>query len=211
MLSDPSGVNIASADGIGVYADTYASNWEWGFYTPDKIYAGVSLTTRSLVTVARYAGDSILESGDIVSIAQDAPDPEFDTGSKPAFLLTRANGSNSHGVFGVVEHRIEKVDVVEETPDGSESMHQIVYSSKEPIKPGDLFSVIYSGEATVKIHPDLDVTPGQRLTVDENGLARTLRTVNLNGIELAENAGIFGKSLTHSDGSGELRVFVNCR
>jgi len=66
------------------------------------------------------------------------------------------------------------------------------------------------GIADVKVDPTANFTSGEIITVG-NGFARKVQTTEINGITIAENTGIIGKTLEDSHGKEKIKVFVNCK
>ena len=72
---------------------------------------------------------------------------------------------------------------------------QFLAPGEGPAEPGEYLVVIIYGPAKVKasaIGATGSITPGTRLAVDEGGLVRALQTVEVEGVQLAEDAPTIG-------------------
>jgi hypothetical protein len=81
-----------------------------------------------------------------------------------------------------------------------------------PAGPGEYLSILIFGPAQVKADPSAGaIQPGMRLATREGGLVRPLRTVTVEGVELAESAPTLGIALNAPDEQGLVWVLVNPR
>lgn len=197
----------AHAANIGVYANTGASNHEWGFYTPDKIFSSY-VTSQGNSTYAKNTGTSTLEPGDIVCIAGGAEEKILDEAAFSVIHVELAEKNNSQAVFGVVEYRVAMVEKPEGKLDGKtrEMKKRFAYANGN-VSPGDYLSVVVFGQAEVKVNSSANIQSGQKLTVsDSEGKARVLSSD-----DSWANTGILGKALENSNGKNKIKVFVNCK
>ena len=123
--------------------------------------------------------------------------------------VTKANSNNSKAVIGVVEYKVivkeEKNDKVENTEVQKQFLH-----ADGNVRPNDYLTITVFGPADVKANSRESIKIGEILT-SENGLAKKVRTTEINGITIAENVGVLGKALEDSNGRGKIKVFVTCR
>jgi len=204
------GVDVWYAANDGVYANTLDGAQEWGLYTPDKIYAS-NVTSKGNSTYAKNTGSFTLEAGDIVCIAGGLEENVLNGEGYPVVNIEKADNSNSQAVFGVVEYKVTVSEKIEEAPDGSspEIRKRFKYADGN-VYSGDYLSVIVFGQAEVKVNSNEPVSAGDALVAD-NGVARTVKTTEVNGITIAENTGLLGKALENSSGERKIRVFVTCK
>lgn len=208
------GVYVRSAGigyGNGVYADKFGPDAEWGIYTPDKLLAESGITANALTIIAQVAGSQSLTTGDMVS-ASGAADPLPDS-TKPLPLVSLAVEGTADGVIGVVEGRMERIQVPahpDEEQEGREPRFTM-RSTEGPAQPGDLVAITVLGISQVKVAPGADIQPGQRLTASSvAGFARALRTESLNGMPVTEGAPVIGIALAAPEpGSETIPVFVS--
>ena len=77
-------------------------------------------------------------------------------------------------------------------------------------KPGDYVTIVIYGVAPVRINSlSSDILPGTRLVVDQDGQARALQTVEVEGISVAESAPTIGIALEQPDSDSLVWVLVN--
>ncbi len=211
-------ISDAATDGIsvranddGVSAETDNEFHEYGIYTTDKMFATYGYEPAKLNTFCKNNGTKILEKGDLVSIHGNYESLVLDTsenGTLPVIGIAQTNSVNPASIVGVVEHRVALQDEIDER---DQSINKSFRQTPGDIAPGDYLSIVVLGPADVKISEKLPFISGTCLTTGENGGARSVRTTEVNGIVLAENIGILGKAMEDSNGSGMIKVFVNCR
>ena len=80
-------------------------------------------------------------------------------------------------------------------------------------QPGDYVALTVLGVAQVKVDTGADIQPGQRLTPsDLAGRTRALKTVEVEGVRLAEDAPTIGIALAAPEpGKETIPVFVTLR
>jgi hypothetical protein len=194
------GVVVDSAGTTGVWANTRQSNGEWGFYTFDKIY-GSNVAVNSLTLIAQVTGTTSITPGDLVAAAGLA-DPLHETHGRLA-LVRLATSDSFTGIVGVVEGRMALASRTAETST------QDLRSVDGPARPGDYVAITVLGVAQVKVQDGAAIQPGQRLTAaDTPGTARTLRTVQVEGVRLDESGPILGVALDAAE-DGMVWVLVN--
>jgi len=199
-----------NGDYRGIYCNTFQATSEWGLYTNDKIYAD-NVSSKSISTHAKYSGSQPLEPGDLVFIAGGYEKNVLGKeDNSPVINVTKANSQNSDAVFGVVEYKVKISEEIQEANDGETKSDKSFRYAPGGVMPGDYLSVIVFGPTDVKVDNDADINIGESLVASDNG-ARKIKTTRVNGIKVAENTGVIGKSLEKSDGSNKLKVFVNCK
>jgi len=199
------GVYVNQAGDWGVYANTEQVSHEWGMYTNDKIY-GSNITTRSMSTHVRYIGDEILDAGDLVCIAGGYEENVLgEDHDLPVVNVTKANSSNSEAVLGVVEYKVDIRVKPEEPDDRKTEVQKSFRYSEGSVSSGDYLSVIVFGPMDVNLDSKSNIKTGEKLTVADNGYTRSITDDDNWRI------GILGKALEDSNGSGKIKVFVNCK
>jgi len=201
------GINIHSADYDGVDADTTNTNHEWGLYTPDKIYAGTSLSTNIISSHVKNTGASRLERGDLVCLAGGYDENVLGENGASIPHVRRAGSGNSDSVIGVVEYRVKIREEVRET---DATVAKSFRFSEGEIETGDYLSIIVFGPADVKFPEHEQISAGETVTVSSTGNIRKRRETEVNGLILTETIGTVGKAIENNDGSGILKIFVNC-
>jgi hypothetical protein len=192
----------ASGDDVGVYANTTRLDHEWGFYTPDKIYAGTALASGGPMMFVAQNGDSRnLETGDVVAVSGIGA--AFAGGDAPVLLVQEAGQANSTAAVGVVYRRFVAEEEVEEVEHEGrvERQTSIHASSTEgPIAPGDYLLIVVLGPAQVKADASLgSIRPGDLLTASSGGQAMKAEPVRVNGVEFYPPGTIIGKAMEPLD------------
>ncbi len=204
------GLFVESATSDGIHVNTLDASHEWGVYTPDKIYAGTSLSTGYITSFGLNVGNESLEPGDVVCLAggymQNIPDP----GSAPIPKVVKADAAHSEAVIGVVESAVQlHVNATEEREKGlGTSLRKSFHSKQGAAGNNDYVSIIILGSANVKVDPNVkQIEPGGKLTVSEtSGTARCVSSR-----DDVWHTGIIGKAMEQYNQSGKIKVFVNCR
>lgn len=189
------GIYVQSADRYGVYANTSRTDHEYGFYTPDKIYAGTSLATGgSVMLVAQNGEGKELEVGDVVTVnGAGAP---FGEGVLPTPLVQRARQGDS--VVGVVYRRFVAEALVEEASDGqvAQRSRMTTHTSEDPIAPGDHLLIVVMGPAAVKADTTrADIRPGDPLTVAAAGRVQRAAPLQVGGVEFYAPGKTLGQAM----------------
>jgi hypothetical protein len=209
--ADQHGVGVFSAVHDGVYAHTTQANQEWGFYTPDKIYAGSALTSGGPSMIVAQNGDGApLEPGTVVVVSGlGAPFAESDF---PAPLVQRA-GAGHGAVMGVVYARFvaeEKVEEVEHDGQVEQRTSQHSRTGEGPIAPGDYLLVVALGPAQVKaVALGGEIRSGDLLVLAGEGAAA--RMVSGSAYLPGSMVGTAMEGLEAARGSGLLWVLVQPR
>jgi hypothetical protein len=198
------GVDVTSTSQDGVYVDLAGrngvnvdgNNLAGYFAGPVQITGGC--TGCLLATFGLNAGDKPLAPGDVVSLAGLRASG---VDSVPMLMEVRT-AAGGDAVVGVVQGWAELV--TEEEPRPTEIGLHLV-PREGPASPGQYVTIAYSGLTQVKVSGP--ITQGSKLAVGTDGAARALRTVNLDGVELAENASVIGVAL-ESLGAGDGLVWV---
>lgn len=207
------GVWVDSSANTGVYANTAKADGQWGFDTPDRI-RGSNATLNTLTLLAQVAGSEALTAGDLVTAA-GVGEPLQDSAAPLA--LVRLAGGGQDSVVGVVEGRMALLPRLANAPSEGEAARRPsleLRSVEGPAAAGDYVAITVLGVARVKADAGAGaIQPGQRLTATEaTGRARTLRSVEVQGVKVAESAPVVGTALEGlASGLGEIWVFVQPR
>jgi hypothetical protein len=193
------GVYVGSAglDGVHVNAaGNYAGYFNGPIFTTGC--TGCLLTAFGVNT-----GNGELEPGDIVAIQGIQPS-DFD--GVPILMNVELAGPGSAAI-GVVQGCAEADEA--DTPAGKAPSQRLV-PRQGAVKPGEYVTIIIYGPVQVKASvADGPITAGARLTVDDAGRVRALRTVDVNGIRIAESAPVIGIALQAMTTDGLIWVLVN--
>ena len=205
--ADGTGLHVQSAGFDGVYANTTQTDREWGVYTPDKIYAGTTLTTGGPVMLVAQNGDSQhLDVGDVVTVnGAGAP---FADGVFPTPLVRKAGPGDT--VVGVV-YRHFVTEVVEKyTFDGQAALSSYTraHTLEGPIAPGQHLALVVAGAAEVKANAAGGaIAAGDPLSVGVDGRVRKAVPLDVNGVAFHAPGTTFCQAmepLTTRDGSGRI-------
>ncbi len=203
------GVYVTSAGFDGVFANTARTSGEWGFNTPDKIYAS-NVTLRSLTLIAQVAESATLSPGDLVAavgVAEPAPGSAI-----PQPLVTLADQTSFPGALGVVQSCLAYTPTP--LPEGVSGEAPLeLHSVDGSCQPGSLVALTVFGVASVRVDPAVEIQPGMRLTASAiAGAARPLRNESLNGMTVAEGAPVIGIALAApAADSNTIPIFVTLR
>ena len=209
-----SGVYVENAATHGVYANTTNAAHEWGFYTPDKIYAGTTLASGGpLLVVAQNGDGGNLESGNLVAVSGVGailPDAEAPV------PLVRRSATNGSPVLGVVYRRLVVEEKAEEKVDGNSQMEQQTFyhtnSADGPAAPGDYLLVVVLGAAQVKVEATaaMDLRPGDLLAAAPNGQATKAAPVRVGETTFYAPGTVFGQVMGAVE-NGLIWVWINPR
>lgn len=207
------GMHVDSAGNSGLYVSSASSN---GLYVGSANYgvnvAGLNLagfflgninvtggcTGCLLATFGVNASDKPLAPGDLVSLSGLRASG---VDSVPMLLEVRTAGSD-YAIVGVVQGWAELVTEDEPRPD---EIGLRLVPRDGPAAPGQYVTIAYSGLAQVKASGP--IVQGSKLAAGTDGVAHTLRTVIVDGVELAENASIIGVAL-EALGEGEALIWT---
>jgi len=181
-LADSTGMYVAMAGHYGV--DVTGINLAGYFLGNIQVTGNCSGCL--LATFGVNAGDKPLAPGDLVSLSGLR---ESGVDSVP-MLMEVQMASGSDAVVGVVQGWAELI--TEEVPRPTEIGLRLV-PREGSADPGQYVTIAYSGLTQVKVSGPL--AQGSKLAAGTDGAARGLRTINLDGVELAENASIIGVAL----------------
>ncbi|MEJ2210549.1 MAG: right-handed parallel beta-helix repeat-containing protein [Anaerolineae bacterium] len=196
----------ASAAIDGVYANTTATDHEWGLYTNDKLYVGTSLASGGpLMLVAQNGGADDLERGDVVAVSGvSAPLGE---GEAPLPLVQRA-GPNDSAVVGVVYGRFV-VEAEVKSARGEKQDPWRTRSDLGPAAPGEYVLIVALGPAQVKVSaPPGGILPGDLLAAAGAGLAAKAEALQVNGVSFYPPGLTLGKAMEPLEGASAGLVWV---
>jgi hypothetical protein len=208
------GVHVESAGMDGAYANTTNAAHEWGFYTPDKIYAGTALASGGpLLVVAQSDDGGDLVAGDLVAVSGVSailPDAEAPV------PLVRRSAADGSPVLGVVYRRLVVEEKVQEKVDGQGQVEQQTYSHTNStdgtVAPGDYLFVVVLGAAQAKVEATAaaDLRPGDLLAIASNGQATKATPVTVGEATFYAPGTILGQVLGAAE-NGLVWVWVNPR
>jgi hypothetical protein len=208
------GVHVDSAGYDGAYANTSNAAHEWGFYTPDKIYAGTTLASGGPLLVVAQSGDGgNLEPGDLVAVSgvgATLPDAEAPV------PLVRRSAADGSPVLGVVYRRLVVEEQVVERIDGQGQVEQQSYSHTNsidgPVAPGDYLFVVVLGAAQVKVEAAaaVDLHPGDLLATAPDGQATKATPAKVGEASFYAPGTVLGQVMGAAE-NGLVWVWVNPR
>jgi hypothetical protein len=190
-------VGSAGSDGVDVRGGNLA-----GFFGGNIQITG-SCTGCLLATFGLNTSDKALQPGDLVTI-QGTRASGVD--SVP-MLMEVGQATAGQAIVGVVQGWAELV--TEEEPRPSEIGLRLI-PRDGAAQPGAYVTIIIYGPVQVQASAlSATITPGLKLALDADGHARTLQTVEVNGVQLAENAPTIGLALSDPDEKGLVWVLLN--
>ncbi|MCB0196830.1 MAG: hypothetical protein KDJ65_33065 [Anaerolineae bacterium] len=223
------GMYGASGNGIGTYGTSQGNYGVWGqsntyrgvtgrtsrvdnnygFYTPDNLFAANVNISGAVMAVMQNSGDESLSPGDVVIFS--GMNTSITGVDGPLVQVSKANQANSTAVAGVVFSRfnIDAINPDLELPDGSasEKSANLDVTPAGSAPPNDYVLVVVQGPAQVKASAlgSGDIQPGDLLSTGSTaGLAEKAAAVTTNGIEVAPPGTIFAKALEPVTGKEEM-------
>jgi hypothetical protein len=193
------GVQAESTSSYAVYGDTFVSGG-YGFYTPDKIYAGGGCVGCTSMLIARNGGEETLEPGDVVVVTGIAA-PLSSQGTRPVIVVRKADAASEQAVVGVVEGRYTF-----ELVSGNGRVVEWAQPTEEPAAPGEYLTVVYRGLARVKV----DARSGAIKVGDPLAVASTASYAMLARTVDAAPGNVIGKAMESLEtGQGLIWVLVD--
>ena len=196
--SDSGNGVIASTDlGVALRAEDGFFGSLAGVFSGDVTITGVC-TGCTQAAFGVNNGQTTLQQGDLVTIEGVSPAAY---GNAPQLWQVR-QAQAGDPIVGVVHSAIQA------RPD-QETGQEILMPGANNIAPGDLLSIIIFGPAPVRMDATAgDLQAGMRVAAAANGRARSLQTVEVNGVTLNEAAPTLGIALEAGDTDGDGLVWV---
>lgn len=202
------GVWGQSSDFRGVTGRTSRADNNYGFYTPDNLYALNYNRAGALMQVMQNGGTEALAPGDVVVFS--GINRSVTAVDAPIAQVSLAHTANSTAVAGVVFSRfnIDAVDPDLEFPDDTapERMAEMAVTPPGEVAPGEFLLVVVQGPALVSASTlGGSIQPGDLLSTGGSmGLAGKAAVLNVNGLETAVPGTILGKALEPLAGTQEM-------
>ncbi|MFO7682156.1 MAG: hypothetical protein R6X34_19105 [Chloroflexota bacterium] len=197
----------------GVTGRTGLANNNYGFYTPDNLYALNYNLAGALMQVMQNGGTEALAPGDVVVFS--GINRSVTAVDGPIVQVSSAHTANSTAVAGVVFSRfnIDAVDPDLEFPDDTapERLAEMDVTPPGEVAPGEFLLVVVQGPALVKAsNLGGSIQPGDLLSTGGSvGLAGKAAVMSVNGMETAVPGTVFGKALEPLDEAQEtIYVYV---
>lgn len=232
----------ASDDGIGLYGRSNENYGVWGistnyrgitgrtnridnnygFYTPDNLFALNSTVVGTLSQIVYNDGPSVLEVGDVVVFAGilrseelqalgQAPDADAAsraaaTLGSPIIKVARASGATNEAFAGIVVSRFALETIDEDLEPGHEPPNPTPIG---PIPPGEYALIVVRGAAEAKIDPTSSpLQIGDALTFgSQPATVEVLPAVWVEGAGWIRPGKPFGVALESSQ-VGQGRIFI---
>jgi hypothetical protein len=201
------GIDVYEASDTGVYANTTRADHQWGFDTPDKIFAGTTLVSGGALMIVAQNGDSqYLEEGDVVAVS--GMGAAFGESDSPVPRVEKIDQANSTAAVGVVSSRFvaeEEVEEIEREGGVERRTSTRAHSAGGSVAPGDHLLIVVLGPARVKADglPG-GVRPGDVLTTSANqGRATKAEPVEVSGVAFYAPGTIIGKAMEPLDAADE--------
>jgi hypothetical protein len=207
------GVWGSSSEFRGVTGRTNRSDNNYGFYTPDNLFALNYNLAGAVMQVMQNGGSDPLSPGDVVVFS--GINREVTAVDTPIVQVSRASEADSTAVAGVVFSRfnIEAIDPSLEFSDPvtQARMAEMEITPAGEAAPGEFIVVVVQGPVLVRASGlNGSIQAGDLLSTSSlAGAAGKAAVVNLNGVEMAVPGTIFGKALEPFDSSsGLIYVYV---
>lgn len=227
-LGSNRGTYGASGGGVGVYGVSQSNYGLWaqsngyygatgrtsradnnyGFYTPDNLFASSYNFAGSVMQVMQNGGPEALSPGDVVAFSGvNQTDVVVDS---PVVVVRKANAANSTAVAGVVFSRfnVEAIDPALEPADGlmSEAPAAMEITPAGDAAASEYVLVVVQGLAQVKFgSTGGDIVAGNLLSAGaDEGFAGKADTIMVDGVRTSIPGAVFGKALGAVDGSKDL-------
>jgi hypothetical protein len=198
--SGNSGLWVGNAGGNGVQVDSAGGYAGW---FGGSIYARDGCVGCTINVFGVNAGSLPLQPGDIVSIQGLLPS-QF---AEVATLMQVKAAERGETVIGVVQGRAEAT--TETNPQLGASKDRLVPRQGD-VEPGGYVTIIIYGPAQVKSSSlSGSFSAGTRLTLGDDGGVRTLKTTEVNGVQIAESASTIGIALQELGDNPLIWVLVN--
>jgi hypothetical protein len=203
------GVWGSSSTFRGVTGRTSRADNNYGFYTPDNIFALNYTSAGAMMAVMQNNGDEPLSPGDVVVFS--GVNRSVAAVDGPIVQVSQANSANSTAVAGVVFSRfnIDAIDPELHSPDDSA---QVVTADFE-VTPagsaanGEFVLVVVQGPAEVRASAvgGGEIRPGDLLSSGgAAGTAGRATTMSSDGVETAVPGTVFAKALEPFTGEREM-------
>ncbi len=168
-----------------------------------SIYARDGCVGCTITMFGVNAGSLALQPGDIVSIQGLLPSNFAGTTT----LMQVKAAEKGETVIGVVQGR---ADVNSRTDSEQGNSEDRLVPRQGTAEPGDYVTIIIYGPAQVKASAlSGSISAGTRLTLGDDGGVRTLKTTEVNGIQIAESASTIGIALEQYGTNQLIWVLVN--
>ncbi len=221
----------ASDNGLGVYGtsqETYgvwgqSSNYRgvtgrtnrvdnnYGFYTPDNLFAANINMSGALMMVMQNNGEEALSPGDVVVFSGVNRDVAGMDG--PVVQVSKTTQANSSAVAGVVFSRfnLDALEWDEQLPDdvSAEALAALEVTPAGDAAANEFVLVVVQGPAEVNASALAGaIQPGDVLTTASSaGLAAKAEQQTTDGVVSAEPGSVFAKALESVE-SGQKRIYV---
>jgi len=225
------GVFAASITNYGIWAQSQSyrgitgrtgrNDNNYGFYTPDNIYAANLQISGALLQVVQNTGSQALSEGDVVSM--NGINRALEVNDAPVLQVKKTDSANSTAVMGVVHSRID-IDLIKEDSEQPRGVQPSQNSALAPrptpgdgaALPGDYLLVVVLGPAKVKTTAQaaLSLRPGDLLsTASTAGYAQKASTLEAsNGTRFTVPGTVFAKTLESSpDKDNLMYVYVTLK
>jgi hypothetical protein len=188
-----SGLYGYSESGYGAYADTGATNHEYGFFTNDNIHGAAYTMKGAVRQLVQNGGSEPLEAGDVVVFSGMAAPTE--ASEPPVILVSKAATTNNTAVAGVVYARS---GLEGNTLEGA-------------AQPGEYLLLVVQGPARVKVSAAAGaIQAGDLLSSSaQAGVAASAAKITMEGVQTVLPGTVFAKALEALEsGEGWIYVFV---
>jgi hypothetical protein len=201
------GLWAQSTDFRGATGRTSRADNNYGFYTPDNIFALNYTMSGAMMVVMQNNGDESLAPGDVVVFS--GVNRAVDAIEGPVVQVSKADTANSTAVAGVVFSRfnIDAIDPSLESSDDAAAVAAMEVTPAGSAERGEFVLVVVQGPAEVRASTLAggSIEPGDLLSSAASpGMAGRAATMTTSGVETALPGTVFAKALEAFDGDEEM-------
>ena len=192
----------------GVTGRTDRSDNNYGFYTPDNMFAQNYTLLGATMLVMQNNGSTPLAPGDVVAF--NGINLDETRTDAPIVQVRKVNQANSTAVAGVVFSRFN-IDAVNPDLELPEAITDVEVTPAGDVAPGEYLLVVVQGPAQVNASAlGGSIQPGDLLASHSSaGLAGKAQTMTMDGVETVAPGTVFGKALQALDGAQDkIYIFV---
>jgi hypothetical protein len=203
------GVWGQSANHRGVTGRTSRADNNYGFFSPDNLYALNVTTSGAVMQVVRNNGDVALQPGEVAAFS--GFEPPIEAGANGMVTVTRATANRSEAVAGVVYSRFN-IDAIRDDEQAVLAAMSDEYFEVTPagaVAPGEYLLLVVFGPAEVLASGlEGEIQPGDPLTISSlsDTLAMAARADKV-GDRIGGRGAVFAKALGSLMGT-EDRIYV---
>lgn len=204
-----SGIAGKSQNYVGTWGETYATNNNYGFYSPDNLYSLNIHTMGATMQVVQNSSDTALQPGELAAWSGVAE--PLEAGGPPVIQVTAVSTANSTAVAGVVFSRYNLAAIAKASSSGKGLDAGFEVTPAGAVQAGEYLLLVVQGPAQVRASAvGGAIQPGDLLaSAATAGLAAKAGQISVEGVAMAAPGTVFGKALEPLPASdGLIYVYV---